>query len=326
MAFGDASKKMAERKGSTTADGEQKVFESAFMPIGSGRRTFRILPLVQDGQVVLTPRLSPTSGQPLREGNKKTGAILTAQEPEAEVAFAFAWWEVMKGGEKKPARFIFAYDDYMNPLRKFIWENFGKDSKEAKTTFKTAFAINVYDKSPVFIAPDGKIWYQSESGKFDLLAYGDKGRVITDKDQLPEVPSDYEPQPLNRVRILEGSYGKPGGKHLFQQLIINATEVEDNDGMLRRLPEFTLRLSTTTGASYTDTSRMIRNLTDFSPVSDEIALLPRYDLKSWLTPWPEAAVESLIDGEDFNDVVEEYKLQMFPQLNVTEAPESELFD
>lgn len=325
MAFGDASKNMGAKK-AVVADGEQKVFESPFMPIGSGRRTFRVLPLMEDGKPKLTPRLSTTSGQPLREGNKRTGAVMLAQEPESEVAFVYAWWEVMKGGEKKPARFIFAVDNWMNPLRKHIIETFGKDSKEAKSTFKTAFAINVYDKSPVFIAPDGKIWYQSESGKFDLLAYGDKGRVVTDKDQLPEVPSDYEAQPLNRVRILEGSYGKPGGKHLFQQLALNATEVEDNDGVLRRLPEFTLRLTTTTGASYTDTSRMIRNLTDFSPVPDEIAALPRYDLETWLKPWPDEAIIRLIDGEDFNEIVEEYKLQLFPTRTIEQPVEEGLFD
>lgn len=336
MAFGAKSKSLADNKGTsgTGNDGEQKVFESPHMPIGSGTRIFRVLPEMKDGEVVLTERLGPNN-KPLREGGKKDGAILYGPNPEEEVAFLFAWWEVMVNGEKKPRRLILNIDDrWTNPLWKHIEKNWPqkkgeKNNAKERKAIKQGFAINVYDVSPVKRNDAGQLFYQSEANEWNLLAYGNAGKLLDLKDD--KVPAKtVEAEPLNQVRILEGSYGSLPGGHLFAQLADNVDQVEDTDGMIRRLPEFDLKLRTV--GKELDTKRTIRNTNNFKPLPAEVVKAARYDLKSWLTPWPDAAIEELIDGEDYNEVVEKYEIQLFPKLyavtgeSVVEEEEEGLFD
>lgn len=315
MAFGQQAKSMAQKPAGT--EGSTELYVPTHMPIGSGRRLFRVLSKIEDGQVKMVPRLTP-NGVQMREGNKKNGTPLMVAEPDQEVGFLYAWWEVMVNGAKKPRRLILELDErkrWTNPLWLHIKENFEKGSPQW-SSIKTAFALNVLDKSQVFV-DNGRVWYRSESG-FNLMPYGDKGKIEQDKEKLPKVSADEVGTPLMQIRILEGSYGSvnPPGKHLFQQLYNLATEVEDGDGMIRSLTEFDVKLTTTTGKTYQDTSRSMVNLSKFEATPMEYELMPRYDLVSWLKPWPDQAIKDLIDGADYDTVIKDYSITTQPKLMI----------
>lgn len=331
MAFGAKAKEMDQKKARSadSGDGEQKVFDSQWMPTGSGTRLFYVLPsLGADGKVELTERKSP-NGKPV----KRNGAVLYGLEPAEETVFAFAWWPVMVNGEQKNRRLMFNPDKrYDNPLWEFIDKKFpkaaGKDAKQPRerSAIKLAFAMNVLDTTPVMRNAKGQVFYPAESGDYTLLAFMNNGKVITDKEQLPDGYDDEENgQPLNAIRILEGSYGKSGGKHLFQDLADMVGTIENTDGILLRLPEVQLRMRTT--GKELDTKRTIRATANFKLPDESYFYLPRYNLAAWTAPWPDEAIERLIAGDEYSEIVEEYELVTFPALDgVAEEGEDHSFD
>jgi len=311
MAFGQSMKAQSTK----TDDGEKQVYESQWMPKVSGTRTFRLLcALDEDKNVILTPRLSST-GKPLTAGNKKNGEVLMGPEPAEEVGFLSAWWTVMVEGSPQPRRIIMDINvRWSNPLWKHIEKNFAKGTPE-RSAIKTLCALNVYDMTPV-IRYEGNVYYPDDNGEYTVQATLGNGKLVK--------PVDGDPETLNAIRILEISTGEEGGKHTFQQLKNLVDSVEDTDGLIRRLPEFDLKLRTQ--GKDIKTTYSIRNTANFKPLPDSVQQLPRYDLKTWLKPWPNEAIIKLIDGEDFNEVVEEYGIQQFPMLEGALAEESNEFD
>lgn len=336
MAFGDKSREMGKRAAKRTeGDGEVTAFTPAWVPLGGSPKgdVIRIvhwLPEVKDGQIVMTPRLSATTGQPLREGNKKNGKELLQAVPASEVVFAFAWWKVMVNGSPQPRRLIFSADPkryWDNPLRKHIKDvGYAADSQEARA-FKLAFAANVLDLTPVVHMDDGRIFY-SGGNVFNILAGTPTGKIITDNDKLPTAEDVERATPLNEIRILEGSYGKPGGRHFFAQFEDLQTTTEDSDGMLRNLTEFGIKIKVS--GTNIDTSRSAKNLPRFSEPSLEVALMPRYDLETWLKPWPDDLIEQLLDDGDYNELLKDYNINPYPQLTTANdavvEDQEELFD
>lgn len=315
MAFGDSMKKQTQ-----PADSEKKVYESQWIPLVAGPKLIRILPaLDKDDQLVLTPRLSDT-GVPLTEGNKKNGKPLMAIEPEEEVGFLSAWWEVMIDGSPQKRRLIMDAERdnarFNNPLWEYIQKTFAKGAKE-RSTIKWRCALNVYDMTPV-IHYEGNVYYPDNSKpvKYAVQAGIGNGKLVN--------PVDGEAAPLNAVRILEISTGEPGGKHTFQQLADLANTVEDTDGLIRRLPEFDLKIMTT--GEGIGTVYSIRNTANFKPLSDEVIMLPRYNLREWLKPWPDEMITRLLAEEDYNELVEEYGITLFPSLSTPEEAEINEFD
>lgn len=353
MAFGDTTKLIKDKQASgnattTGADGEKKQFDSQWMPAGSGRRIFRPFLEVKDGQIVMKPRTTP-SGKPIFEGGKKSGKELLGPIPAEETIFMFAWWNVMVNGARTARRLMldpFAGGDintskFKNPLWNHIQENYEKGTME-RNAIKLTFALHVYDMTPVMRNDDGVLFYPAEDDTWRLLAFGNNGKLIDPRDsknkvKLPEhwnadqeeaIENEWAVS-LNGYRILEGSYGKPakeGGKHLFAQLELLAKSFEDGNGLIRNLGEFDLSL--TTSGSLKDTVRAIRPVNRFQPVPDSVQFQTRYDLAKWTQPWPDAAIQDLIDLRDYNEVVAEYKLEQFPKLIEVEettpvAPEVE---
>lgn len=329
MAFGAKSKEYGEKKTTTTTDtGDQKTFESQWMPTGSGTRLFYVLPSIgADGKVERTERKS-SNNKPV----KRDGKVLTGLEPAEEVVFAAAWWPVMVNGELRPRRIMIDPDQrYNNPLWEFIdkkWPKVaGKDAKQPRerSAIKLLFALNVYDVSLVMRNSKDQIFYLAQDGTYSLLAMGNNGKVITDREVLPEGYDDEEAgKPLDKVRILEGSYGKPGGKHLFQDFIDLVGTIENTDGIVLRIPEVLLRMRTT-GVELS-TNRSIRATANFNLPPEDVFYLPRYDLASWTKPWPNEVIERLIAGDDYNDLVTEYELAKFPKLEGESEEESNEFD
>lgn len=342
MAFGDTAKKIKDKEKSagTGTDGEKKQFDSQWMPAGSGTRIFRPLQAVENGKLVLVDR-ETASGKPIYEGGKKSGKIARGPIPADETVFMFAWWKVNVGGEEKAKRLMldpFAGGDintskFKNPLWKFIQDNYAKGSRE-RNAIKLAFALNVWDMTPVMRNAEGILFYPAEDDQWRLQAYGNNGKLIDPKDKFVKLPEHYKmdmeeaieqgfAEPLRKIRILEGSYGKPaaqGGKHLFAQFEQIAKTFEDHTGMIRNLGEFDLRL-TTTGVEI-DTIRAIRPVNRFAELPPEANFGARYDLETWTRPWPDEVIERLIEGDDYNDLVEEYQLAQFPALFDNEAADN----
>lgn len=352
MAFGDQSKNYKDSKKNTGiagVAGEKKIYVSQWSPLGPGVVIFRPLQLVENGKLVLTQRKSP-NGKLLFDGGKKSGKNPDmAPEPAAETVFMAAWWDVNVDGNTVGRRIMLdpnAGGDvnkarFNNPIWKHIQDNEITEPMK-RSAVKNLFAFNAIDLTPVMRNAAGQIFYPSEQKTWNKLASGDNGKIIDPKTnanskypvELPEhwnadVEEAIENEwatPLNEVRIFMGTYGKPlseGGKHLFTQFEALINTVEDGNGTMLRLGEFNVRCTTT--GLLKDTQRQIRDAGNYKPMPMEFNLMPRYDLESWTRPWPNEAVEELLEGRNYTDVVDEYKLVTFPSLKLesVEAPVAE---
>jgi hypothetical protein len=297
MAFGKTLK--PAKKASVATDGEVKKFVWQWLDTRNGARKFHMLPeLDENGKLVQVEAIDAV-------GKVIKGKYVTT--PESEVQWLEAWWYVMVDGEKVRRRLILDVDDrWGNPLWKHIKANYEKGSEEWKS-LKTRFGVNVLDMTPVVYDEEDRVVYPDVSNAYRMVA-GKKPLVNGIKG---------EPEPLMQIRILEGSAGEEGGKHMLQQIKDLAGDIEDPDGNRRELHEVTLLLKTT--GEGIKTNRGVRPSGDFRPLPEEYMYLPRYDIAKWATPWPYEMIERLIEGEDFNELVEEYHIQLFPELRT--APE-----
>lgn len=283
MAFGSTMK--AENQTS----GDVQKTDWQWLNLKSGVRIFRILPEVDaSGKMVVD-----SSGR----GN-----------PVDEISWYEGWWEVNVGGNAGKRRIILG-NRFDNPLWKHIQANFEKGSMEYKTV-KQKFGINVYDRSLVILNDEGVAVYPDERGAYTILA---TGKV------LPQAV-DGTPSPHNKILILEGSAGQIGGKHLLQQFVELAGNIENPETMeTARLHELDIRLKTT-GKDI----KTVRNLfpsSNFKPLDPQIIAQPRWNIKDWAKPWPDEMIVRLIDGEDFNELVTEYGIKLFPDLEVKSVVE-----
>lgn len=290
MAFGKTLKPSKPTTGS--GDGEQIKYVWQWMNIGSGHRKFRLLPEIADGAVVKVPVLDST-------GKVIKGKFTTTTE--SEVRWFEVWWDVMADGDTRKARVILNWEDpWHNPMWQYISKNFEKGSQERRA-FKQRFGVNMVDMTPVLFDKDGNVVYADISGTYNISARGK--RVETVKGN---------PEPLMQVRILEGSAGDEGGKHLLQQIKDEAEDLQDPDGTPRELHEVTLLMKTT--GEGIKTVRTVRRSGDFNPLPDSLIYAPRYDIASWATPWPTEMLERIMADENFPDLVEEYGIKLFPEL------------
>lgn len=297
MAFG---KTLKPAKHTASSDGEVKTFVWQWLDARNGTRKLHMLPeLDESGALVQIPATDAV-------GKVIKGKFVTT--PESEVRWLEAWWPVMVDGQEVRRRLILDWEDrWGSPLWKYIKANFEKGSEEWRA-LKDRFGVNVLDMTPVLFDEDGKVVYPDTSGAYRMVA-GKKPIVNGLKG---------EAEPLMQIRILEGSAGEEGGKHLLQQIKDLAGDIEDPDGNRRELHEVTLILKTT--GEGIKTNRVVRPSGDFKALPEEYTQLPRYDIAKWATPWPYEMIERLVDGEDFNALVEEYGIQLFPELRVNEIP------
>lgn len=274
MAFGKSMK--VSKQAVNTGDGEQVKYNWHWIPTQSGNRLFRILPAIEQGVAI--------------------------NEPVSEVRWLETWYDVMVNGTLARRRIILDWQaPWSSPMWKYVSENFEKGSKERKA-FKQKFGINVYDRTPVIYDAEGEPIYPNDKNVYNISA---KGKVVS--------VAQGTPLPHNKIRILEGSAGDIGGRHLLQQVAdLMESGISDNEGNPRGLHEFDIRLRTT--GEGINTNRSVRDMGNFAPLADEVVFAPRYDLDAWATPWPNETLQRLVDGEDFNDIVEEYGLKLFPEL------------
>lgn len=283
MAFGQSMKKSQE----TQTEGDQKR-DWYWLDLHSGVRVFRILPEVdQFGNFVFT------------DGHT---------QPESEISWYEAWWTVIAGGNEVKRR-IFLPNQFDNPLWRYVQENYEKGSPERKLV-KQRFGVNVYDVTKVLFNEEGLAIYPDEKGKYMILATGKK----------LEVEAKGDPVPHNKILILEGSAGKAGGKHLLNQLFELTGNIDNpHTGEVATLSEVDLRVKTT--GEKISTVRNFFPSSNFKPLPEDVVKMPRWDIASWVKPWTDDAIERLIAGEDFNEIVEEYGIQLFPKLQVRDTVE-----
>lgn len=293
MAFGSS---MKAQTASASGSGEKKTFINQWLDpqrglYRTGRRVFRILPMVDDEGVMI----------PGEDGRGITSD---------EVRWAEFWIPVIDNGRQRQQRVIV---DWKNPFNNPVWErlyaDLPKETPEGKPNPKRVlpkqrFAINVLDRTKVLYGPNGEVLYPNEQDKYFILENN--------------IPKEVKGTPTvhNQVRILEGSTGKAGGKHMLQQLLDYVDSVSDPTDESERklyLHEFDLALKVT--GENQDTRRSFQLASNFKPLTAEQLALPRYDIAAWATPWPNEALDALLDGEPFNEVIERYpNIVLYPSL------------
>lgn len=295
MAFGNSLKeKPAKRE---YAEGEApQTFEWQWVPLNGGNRRdkevkggsrkIRMLPEVANGKIV----------------TDEFGKEVTA----GEYRFLEVWMDVMKDGQMKPARIMLDWrKPFNNPYWNLVAQPTEKGSPQRKAQ-RQKFALNVVDLTPVLQDENGRYVYADENGVYRLSAQG----------QFVDTPTG-TPTPLRKVRILEQSAGDAGGKHFLQQLFDAVSGLEDGDGEPRQPHEVDLLIKIT--GIDVETRRSLRPTANFNRLPDDLLFAPRYDLETWTQPWPDEAVIALINGADFNEVVEQFNIQLFPELLAAES-------
>lgn len=290
MAFGSTM----TAKPTASGDGEKKVFEVQWIdPLRGlyreGSRRFRILPAV-DANGHMLP------------GDDNRGYV-----PD-ETRFAEYWIPVMQGGRQRQQRVMV---DWQNPFKNPVWERLyadlpkevnGKPNPNRKLP-KQRFALNVLDKTRVLFDEQGNVVYPNPEGRYFIM-----------KDDK-KVELQGTPTPLMRVRVLEGSAGRAGGKHMLQQLadlVGVVTRPDDKYEVTLHLHEFDITIKV--AGKDTDTRRSFHLGSDFKPLTAEQIALPRYDLDAWAKPWPNEVLDALLDGEDFDEVMKDAGIRLFPTL------------
>jgi hypothetical protein len=283
MAFGQTLKEA--QKGNST---EGNTFNSPFLPTKSGKRVFRVLPIYDNEGNLIAP---------------------------TETRWLEVWWEVNVETPFKKRRLMLNWlNPYENPIWEYIQATTEPKSKDRSAKMpKNKFALNVLDRTPVIVLENGDVVYADETNKWTISA---------NNKFIPEVKADIKAAPLNQVRILEGSAGREGGKHLLQNLVTTSENIDhpSGDGRLAQLYEVDLRLSTT-GRDLDDTSRGFFITSNFKPLTKKELALPRYDLEAWTKPWPNDALQALLDGKNFDEVVEQHGIVLYPKLIQKEEDE-----
>jgi len=116
---------------------------------------------------------------------------------------------------------------------------------------------------------------------------------------LERTPNDRN-EPLNKVRILEG-----GAKLKDQLKALNGRVRSPKDFSQKlTLDQFDVWLITTgSGKDNKNTTVMQQVDNDVGVLPNDLLLLPRYDLKKICEPIPNEALQRLLDGEDYGEIM-----------------------
>lgn len=192
----------------------------------------------------------------------------------SEKSFWRYWIRVNVNG-KMEGRPIIA--EYENPIRDC------ETLDEASRKPTRRFVVNVLDRTPVLrVKGTGEIIYPDENG-----AYNAVGKAVEGK-----------PEPLNEVRLLEF------GRSLMDEIMAY-------DGRMRSRVDYSRVLRVTdvdlaliiTGQGKNRTIKVMQSF-DESPVSvDEV-----FDLDEVIAPYPNEAIQALLDGENYLDVLSRFNL------------------
>jgi hypothetical protein len=189
-----------------------------------------------------------------------------------EVTFWRYWIPVNIGG-KMQGRPIIAQKD--NPIRdnQRLSEDLKKPSRR--------FLVNVLDLTPVVFHND-VVLYPDENAEYRI-----DDVVVTEK-----------PTPRNKVALLEF------GNSLMNDILAFDGRIRSrlDHSVVLRVDQIDLCL-VVTGSGKNRNIRVVPGYNEGPVDVDEI-----YDLQSLVTPYPNEAIEELLAGEDYNEVLNKYKL------------------
>lgn len=312
-------------------------FEYPTLDIKLGLRIVRLLPEMLNGNPVFVDVLDD-------EGT----VIRNELDVEAAIPFAEYWISVndekKDGGKRNQRVFVSPWNIFDNPIWNRIMmpmpkEVEGKDGKMVKNqdrkTPAIKFALNVFDRTPVILSPvDNLPIYPNAEGKYIDMA-DPKNPMELDKKLA---------KPHNKVKVLEGSARietktdldtgekyqvlSTEGNSLFANImkVYGTVTTEDQEGndIPVALPLFDLRVSTAkTGPLPQNIGRTVLS-GNSKPMAnqEEIWNSPRYMLEQFYQPWPNDAIDRLLDGEDINTILEEYSIERYLTLEGAETQET----
>jgi hypothetical protein len=134
----------------------------------------------------------------------------------------------------------------------------------------------------------------------------------------------------NKIQVLKGGYTSPrkdkmgniqwNDKSTFGKLMLVKYRIPDPSNKKRPLvlePDEIDTVLTCSGAGQFGKTYAFTAGSDNDPLSDDLLSLPRYDLETWVTGngiWPNEALVRLVAGESYYDLVNEYKIALYPVL------------
>lgn len=191
------------------------------------------------------------------------------------------WINVNVGGRMSGRSIVVAMD---NPIKRMM-ESIGKDAPSFRKVEKRML-LNVLDRTPIVRWGDGTTIYADANNVF---VHPETGKPMLN----PAVIAN------NRVMILDF------GANIMDQLIHWHNRIVNRADMSEKLPiwRFDLRISTI--GSGKDVKRIITPDFDQEVLPSELASLPRYDLDKLARIMPNDAVQKILDGVDYNEVVTE---------------------
>lgn len=178
-----------------------------------------------------------------------------------------------------------------NPIDQYVaaLEESDRQGKYAQERF----FLNVLDLTPVKIDSEGNVFWPD-------------GRM-----QYTGISADAPRMPVGKIRILEGSSSDPEGKSMYANLFRTMSGALSEDGEVLNPTEFQIKLITSGAGKSTVRDCQMHTV---KPIDAQYASLPLYDLKSWLKPWPNTAIEELMSGADYGETVKKYSIKLYPDL------------
>lgn len=185
-----------------------------------------------------------------------------------------------------------------NPIDKWVAAQ-GEDGVDTDKMYaQELFYLNVLDLTPVRVTEDGVIHYPDEGMKYSAAAANGKKSVS------------------GTIKILSGSSGDPNGKSLYANLIRLAKSALNDEGEPIDIYDFEIRLVTTGQGKETNRSF---NMGAVRPMPAEYKSLQVFDFSNWPQIWPNEAISSLMEGQDYAEVLTEYGIKLYPELTKSKA-------
>ena len=240
----------------------------------------------------------PNAFLDVREGKRTFRFIPDPKNPQEPLQgeIVLSLWMPVKRSEVMQERRIFIDDS----MRKLIPE-------ALKEKIKRRFFLNVYDRTRVIKLDDGTIVYPNLQN-----VYMHKDSATQQMKQITGV----QPKPNNTVMVLEGSVSlrttsARGG--LLNEIDDLSRTIYNEDGT-SLIPITSVDIEMVTRGTGLATSRSVHPGMNREPFPVDSATLQVYDLASYTRPYPADAINDLLNGVDYNDVVKTYNIPMMPQL------------
>jgi hypothetical protein len=249
----------------------------------------------------------PNAFLDVREGKRTFRFIPDPSNPQEPLQgeIVLSLWMPVKRAEVMQERRVFIDDS----MRKIIPDGL-------KEKIKRRFFLNVYDRTRVVKLDDGTIVYPNLQN-----AYFHKDSATQQMKQL----TGAQPKPNNTVMVLEGSVSlrttsSRGG--LLNEIDDLSRTIYNEDGT-SLIPITSVDIEMVTRGTGLATARSVHPGMNREPFPVDSATLQVYDLASYTRPYPVDAINALLSGVDYNEVMKSYNIPMMPQLISAGTSESD---